>query len=725
MTKQNDRQVRVARGAVRSSTRAVQDGAFDQVPTEVGRALRELSALRAESAHDRAFRESLHRVGFDPRQVRTVLAALDGRTSIQEPALRDLAAIPAAKVSTERLTLALNRYLSSPECRRELHRPVQDKTDATRHVPDHEFAPFIASLCSTEVMAQVRAETLARLAVYVRSNHAAQDFGTAVSDQPSVQAMREVLERLRAGETVTGPELERVLDQRFRELFEPIKVVPCPQTRLPVAIQVADSSYAGRVSADSPQGATEGSGMVDAFLRDALDPHRIHLAAATSSEDTSSQRDQLARHATAIRNSIEMELPPFSTRDEVDTMTFISPALLTDTRVKQMTGTTTGWSASEREAIESLALVAMTGHMAISPRQVDLTAILRYTHQPIGAVSGAHGGQEPAPERLVRQASTLFARAAQALSRLDFPLEAGIKGPATLLLTRLHSAGYGLALRLPKDAEHGLRQALPALKRLAALRLDETAEMDVLGDQFDTLVTKIEAIGPDQRAKPVPTGDRIPVEAHAQSRQDLLVKQDRAQVLGFLQASADWSPGIAARWAQARDHASPKVWEALLRQDLPLYALDARYNDGQAVLDMTPQQQGAWMRHRAQDHLQRQRDQVTAEAEQPDQAERYFARQDQADQVRLNLDSLTEQDLGNLNEIQLRATAPVWNGLVNQVCTIHEVMAAVNDHGTPLLESSAPTQAKWAAQRVQAHEAPAPVAALPARSAKASKSRPR
>lgn len=724
MTKQNDKQVKVVQGTARSAVRAIHDRS-DQAQAEINRTLQELARLRSESPTQRQFREALLRAGFDKSQLRQVIAVMDGRASIQDSLFRELAKVPAERVSTERLTMALNHYLASPDCRRELNRPLETSADAASRLPEHEFAPFIASICTPTVLSNVRAETLARLSVYVRSNHAAQDFGLVVSDQPSVTAMREVLTRLRAGEPVAGPELEKVLDQRFAELFEPIKVVACPQTGLPVAVQARHSSYAGRVSADSPRGSAEGSGMVDAFLRDALDPRRIHIAAATSNEDTSSQRDQLARHPTAIRNSIEMGLPPFSTSDELGSMSFINQAMLTDQRVKQLTGNVKGWSASDREAVESLALYAMLGHQAINPLQVDLTHILRFNHQPVGAVSGARGGQEPSIERLISHASAQFARSAQALSKMKLPAEEGVKGVAEVLLNRLYDAGFGLAKRLPKDAEHGLRQALPALRKLTDL---ESAGMDLLGEKFAALVAKIENIGPAERERQVPTGARIPSEVHAASRQELLVKQDRAQVVQFIQQGSAWSQGIENRWVQARDQASPKVWEALLRQDVPLYALDARYNNGQAVLDMTPHQQGSWMKHYAAAHPQRQLDQVVDTVAQQGAAARYFVRQEQADRLRLNLSDLRGQDLLNLNEIQMRAAAPLWNGVVNQVFTLDEVMHATNAHGTPLLESSEPTQAKWANDRIQAclESVPTPQPSTPEpRSSKVSKPRRR
>ena len=689
-----EQKVRRVRGQVRQAVRAIGQGASaaEVATAQSCVALREIAALREEVGDDKAFRVSLKRVGFDSRGVDLIVQGLDDQQSFQRGTLAQIARVPLPDITTERLNVALMRHMATPECRRELTRPARGPLTPGEVDASHEFAPFLVWILSADVFPKVKAEALARLVAYIRSGHAARDLTSTDPEEASVQALRAVVARLRAGEAVAPQAVDEVLSQRFAELFAPVKVLrqdECAEGLLPIAVPATASSFSlfPQEGRRTEAGAVEGSGMIDAIIRDAVDPTRWHMAAATANDDTTSQADQLARHHAAVRNSMDMNIPPFQENDTLASLFFVSPSFLTPHRQSALEETGPTLTGAECEALNALALYAQMGQQ-INAKQMDPAAVMRFEHLAIGGVSAASGGLGRTDSQLATAAAAQFARATLALGhpKRTLRLEGSGSQQTLLILNMVQNTGNALASHHAADAEHGLRLAAPALRRLSAQASDQGQTL--VGDQLLTLASRIEAIGPAQRERRLPERRR-PQDADRAPLMAMFFKGlDREQQFAHLQAQNDWSPGVHQRWQQAREKASEGVWSALVQGALPIQDLDAHRSGVGPVLDLSPASQGQWLRH----HKAQSKDRTLSHA-----SARFFEREPDAQRLRATA-PLSVAELSSLPHLQRHAAPAVWTAVISQAVPVATVVDALSPRGAPILDQSESQQQRWLAQ---------------------------
>lgn len=666
-------------------------------------ALREISALRQELADDKAFRAAMTRVGFDRSGTELIIKGLNDQRGFQKGTMEAIARVPFQDITTERLNAEFTRHMATPECRRDLVRPSSKSLEPGDLNPTHEFAPFLVRLVNGDVFPKVRAEVLARLAVYIRSGHAAKDFTSTDTTQSNTAAMRDLVKRLRDGETVSAQEVEGVLANRFDELFVSMKVLrnkECVEGILPMAFPADSSSFSMRPT-DQDQskldytGSVEGSGRIDAVIRDVNDLHRWHIAAATSNEDTTSQGDQLARHHAAIRNSIEMGIPPFNKQDSIGTLLFVSPCLMIQSRIDLIQETGPSLTAAEIAAFNALGLhrqMSLNTHQ----RQMELISNLRYEHQSIGGVSSAAGGLGRSESQLVVAAAAQFARAVRALGhpKRQLDLESHGTGPLLSIIQMVQQTGTALLGNFAADAENGLRQAAPGLRHLA----EQANEQGLrgVGDPLLLLAQQIEAIGPDLR-------ERKPIECRRPNEEDrprLMATYFNTlsleQQFRHLKEQNGWSESMHQRWVQAREKASPAVWDGLVQGTFDIRDLDAaRSGKGKSVLSMTKHEQGAW----AHDFPTKKACQDADE----NVGARVFSREKSAQDFRSET-VLSKEDLSGLVDIQKYGSSELWNAVINQVVPIADVVDACSKKAVSILDTTAETQDRWLKSHLGVYE---------------------
>lgn len=595
---------RLARLAVRDAADLMarfegDDTHRETVDAEGLRAIVALSALQRETANGPELEQVLRDdVGFDEVGSAAVRHNLEAVATFQRKALGPLARVPPEEATTARLAADNLSWIQSSECREELLRRVG--TTARSADAQHEFAPFLEWLARSDVLPKVRAEALARIDLYICSGHASADLSFQEEPDPrhaeTVLKMRQVAERLRRGEDVPEREVSGVLERRFKQIFQPVRIQRndgCEQGTLPLATAGRGSGFS--LFADE-HGSTEGSGIVDAVIADRRDPTRWHMACTTANDNPFSQSDQLPRHATGLLNSMAIGRAPFSRGDTLASLTYYAPAYLTAAR-REWLGRGLELNEDECSALNATQLYAQLAHSRINRNQVEINALLWAQHRVAGGRSAAQGGIGRPVSDLVREAGESVVRAARALAHPDRAIEqekhgSGFVGP---LIDLLVGSAKGLYSHFAAEAEPFLRDMLPSLRALSAQTnaagyRDRALTLRSLGND-------IEAIDASVRAEPLPARrlptdrDLAPLERDAWR----LARRESMLEEHLRQSEPEASAAVVRRLRQLARLAHDDLWEAALTGTVSPWIVEAQHRNGVDILAMDEATQQCWL----------------------------------------------------------------------------------------------------------------------------------
>lgn len=254
-----------------------------------------------------------------------------------------------------------------------------------------QLQPLIDMLGQPEVGAAVRAETFSRMALYISSGWAEHDLNDGNHSAGAVK-VRDLIERIRKGESVSVGDVQRVMSERLTapEIF----VQGVVETRGgKYKIKALSSKQLTGIRKDMFDGTqTQGSGMVDAIVRDARNPSLITVAVVTADKDFVKARDQLARHTLAIQNSIKEGHPPFSKGDQLASIQMHSLAMVPeggrsqlrdDLQAAYVAGGVAWDNRNDTNFFNLQVLFSLLG--ASSSRGLDANTVLQTRHRRYGA----------------------------------------------------------------------------------------------------------------------------------------------------------------------------------------------------------------------------------------------------------------------------------------------------------------------------------------------------
>jgi len=444
---------------------------------EVGHTLSIASSHRARCQDDQAFERSLiDGVGLDATQARILARVIDSVSGVVKKGAGAIAAVPAGQASTGSLREALDQYMQSPECRRDIMSPVEAKLAAQL---DRESAlyPFFEYLCS-DASTAFRAEALAKISLYVDSGHAANDLaGELPPSDPelsAVLALRDAFESLRSGEPVAQKNLQAIIAHRFSQLFVSIAVDSVPNdVGGPAHLARVKVGAGGQLRATSDN-QVAASGEIDVAIRDQKDPGAWHLGFVTSMDSGRNQGDQAARHPEAVRNSIKRAIPPFSKSDSIGSQTFFSSAVMygnneDDNQIasKFVAMVSPPLSEAERAQFNALPLLSQLSSLQW-PLNAPAEHVIRSKHFVYGAQSAHEGGASHEVPSLVAQAARALADIIEVLAtRTDaMKLQSGAE---QAIFNEALQAAQGMLTRFAehKEALGPLIQALPHTEKIA------------------------------------------------------------------------------------------------------------------------------------------------------------------------------------------------------------------------------------------------------------------
>lgn len=369
---------------------------------QISACLDDLRKLQQKSESVKQFDQYLSRdLGCTRNQVRITKAALKNQDQYVAGVLGKMA--NAKSTSTAELSTIMDDYLSSEDARKDLGRKVTIAID--QEDSKHLLYPFFEALKSTSLSVAVRAEILAQIDVYIRSGHAAMDFsgetasGRApnLAEKESVQNLMTWMSDVRQGKMVASDKtMTQLFMSRLSHLYIPVEVINRKMKNdeiLPIA------QFSQRTTAClniQGSGRTAAARMVDGVIRDAGDHHRLHVVFATSQVDSASQKDQMARHCSAIHRatlvgSEDDTDETFQQGDSIEAIHFYSPGILgvageQKHSSKQIEKIANVCNDTQRKAINSLPLLAMLGaRMDVDTSSTDF--ILQARHRTIGGNS--------------------------------------------------------------------------------------------------------------------------------------------------------------------------------------------------------------------------------------------------------------------------------------------------------------------------------------------------
>lgn len=188
---------------------------------------------------------------------------------------------------------------------------------------DHDsfFAPLLDCIAK-ESSPALRAEMTAKMELYIQSGHARNDCLTPREGASAAsKRMNALCERLREDPSLVKDAMN-IINGRFNELFMKVMVEQRidPQGEL-------DSAAVGSGARQTRAGRASEAGAVDAVIRDAWDPTKIHAAAVTADESTFIESDQLLRHRKALSTAIAEGTIPGAKSVE---LSFYAPCLFYD-----------------------------------------------------------------------------------------------------------------------------------------------------------------------------------------------------------------------------------------------------------------------------------------------------------------------------------------------------------------------------------------------------------
>lgn len=412
-----------------------------------------------------------------------VSEVLSDRDDFLQSSAKAVALVPEAEATTANLAAAHEAHLANPATRTALSRSPR-----TNHGWEGDsMAPLLDWIHGAEngLSKTVKGEAIARMDLYIRSGWAEKDLGPGGERETNnAGSLREVVNRLRTGQSVSPHEVKASLDARWQEVFTPVRVdkVQLHDQRHDKTA-IAFESGVPTFSLDG-KGMTEAGGRIDGVIRDARDPKAWHVAFASTSEDSRRQGDQMTRHVGGVLTGMAIGAPPWEDGGHrIASVSYYAPAIVSESRAKAM-----ALQPKEQEAINRLALYAQLDDPYVKQQQGVGDAVLATTHYAIGAGKTTKGRalapqeqRDMSPAQHARQA----AEAIKALANVDWDRAfraTGEKSGREIILPLAQSALDGLAKHYP-DALPELKKAVPHLKRLARSDgISQTGlERDLLG----------------------------------------------------------------------------------------------------------------------------------------------------------------------------------------------------------------------------------------------------
>ena len=186
------------------------------------------------------------------------------------------------------------------------------------------ISPLLKILSSPDIGKAVRAETFTRFYLYISNGWAEFDLNEHNNDPKSIP-VKNLVQEMRAGNKVSIAKLAKVFQDRFND--EDMFIHGIVENR-GGKYKVKPAKPNGSNLFSMIKGTFQGSGVVDALIRDKENPSEITVAVITSDKDFTKSRDQLARHAIGIQNSIKEKTPPFKDGDYLASVQIHSTALM-------------------------------------------------------------------------------------------------------------------------------------------------------------------------------------------------------------------------------------------------------------------------------------------------------------------------------------------------------------------------------------------------------------
>lgn len=476
---------RTPKNLVHQAALALSRADADQDRAEVAawNACRALDELRDELPEGK-FEEHLRdQVGLSYAGARMVSEVFADRDDFLRSSAQAMALVPEAQATTKRLAAAHEAHLANPATRTALSRGPR-----TNHGWEGDtMAPLLDWIHGAEngLSKTVKGEAIARMDAYIRSGWAQRDLGPEGEVLTSnAGSLREVFNRLRAGETVSPHDIKASLDSRWQELFTPIRV-----DKVQLHDQTSEKTALGFESgvptfSMDGKGTTEAGGRVDAFIQDAFNPKAWHMAFASTSEDSRRQGDQMTRHVGGVLTGMAIGAPPWEGEGHyLASTSYYAPAIASESRAKAM-----NLNPKQQELVNRLALYAQLDDPYVRSVQGVGDAVLATAHYAIGAGKTTQG-RELAPQEVRDMNPQTHAKqvvdAVKTLANVDWDRtfrQAGEKSGRELIIPMCQSALDGLAKHYPETLPE-LKKAVPHLTRLAKAQgiAGTGLERDLLG----------------------------------------------------------------------------------------------------------------------------------------------------------------------------------------------------------------------------------------------------
>lgn len=429
-------------------------------------ACRALDELRDELPAGQ-FQDQLRSFGMSYAGAAMVAEVFADRDDFLRDSAVAVAAVPEAQATTANLQRAHEAHLADPATRTALSRsPAGNKG-----WEGDKMAPLLDWIHGAEngLTKTVKGEAIARMDLYIKSGWAERDLGPGSdSETRNASTLKDVIQQLRAGETVEPHTIKSALDGRWQELFVPVRVDKVHVHDQDDPLVLAYESGVSTFTMDG-KGATEGGGRIDGFIRDANNPTAWHLAFASTGEDSRKQGDQMTRHVGGVLNGMRIGAPPFEGEGHhLASVSYYAPAIASESRAKAMDLT-----PKQQEAINRLALYAQLDDPYIRSTQGVGDAVLATAHYAIGSgKTTSHVAMAPnAPRDLDPKAHARNAvDALNTLANVDWQRtfrSAGEKSGRETIIPLAQAALDGLAKHYP-EALPELKKAAPHLNRLAS-----------------------------------------------------------------------------------------------------------------------------------------------------------------------------------------------------------------------------------------------------------------
>lgn len=502
-----------ARGAVRAAVRAIQDvreGHFEPVQSQVRAVVQALAARQATAGSPKAFRGELAELGCSKPQATRLLKILAIRRDIVTAALTVLATVPEKRATTERLYEALGDHIASVWCQT-LVAPKPFVRSLPRFLDrENEFGLLMTWLDLAHTAPNIRVHALGQMLVYVRSGHATHDIA---------------LELARGGQL---DEAAQAVEKQLDDILVRVRVSPFGA---PLAHRASPSNYGARSDDEEDNVDPDEPLQIDAVVRDAENPRRVHVAVCSSVPDQGNAWP--SKVASALRNSMKLGLDPFETDDGVGSLSYLSMSWL----YGKPTSAGADWSD-----LESLPVIAMVGAQSINPLEMEPLGALRFDHHVIGGRSSAVGGMALSPQELIERAARQWVGAIQAMRHW----------PREELPPMLDDACHGLVVRYPSWSKPIL---MDAREDLAAM---DDPDGTLVGD---VALSRLTDPGRGGTAT-LPREVKPPEPHHVDT---VLERMHRDRVFEELQQARGWDAATERRMAFARDHISTPIWNEMVR----------------------------------------------------------------------------------------------------------------------------------------------------------------